>query len=71
MKISSDLIEGLEMIEARYFFGYFSSKGENSMELWEEDEEYRMRDAFFKTVRLLKDTYRAERNLINRESNED
>ena len=65
MEIDFEMIEGLEMIEDRYYFGYFSSAHEDSMELWTEDEEYKMRDAFFKLIRLLKEEYRAKPNLFS------
>lgn len=63
MKIKPELIEGLEMIENRYYFGYFSSAEDSSMDFVTESEEYRMRDAFFEIIRLLKEEYRTEKNL--------
>ncbi len=51
MRVSIETVEGLKMIQERYWFGMFT--GSQDMDLTEESAEFRMRDALNDAIRVL------------------
>jgi hypothetical protein len=51
MKVSYQTVEGLKMIQERYFFGMFS--GSPHLEIADEGKEYLMRDALTDAINTL------------------